>query len=61
MEEHNDKKLFEIHNKDNPVAKIISRSILGKGKSNHFDEKQGLQNVLYITRNAKVEIKGRNI
>ena len=62
MDEHNDKKLFETHNKCNPVARITSKTIIGKNrKSNHFDDKRGLQNVLYITRNAKVEIKGKNI
>ena len=42
MEEFNDKKLFEIHNHFNPVAKILSITYKGKGKINHFDEQRGL-------------------
>ena len=61
MEEYNEKKLFETHSDDNPVARLHSRTIRGKGKKNHFDEKRGIPNVLSITCNALVEIRGKNI
>ena len=61
MQKYNQRKLFEVNNRENPVARIVSQTTRGKGRVNHFDEERGLQNVLYLARKCRVEIRGRNI